>query len=152
MYAKPNLFPNDQATRGYTQTTASTGTPRSIELQAFQRVTSMLSASKAENAPFNVKAEAVYLNTKLWLTLAVDLLSPQNALPTELRAQLFGLAEFQRKHGLKVLSNQAEIDDLIEINTAIMRGLRGDTETGVSDIVAPSASMAAHEGAVAATA
>ena len=51
-----------------------------------------------------------------------------NALPVALRAQLVCLAEFVRKHTLRVLGGQASIAPLVDINTAIMRGLRGDVE------------------------
>lgn len=144
MQAISTSTPESKAAAGYLQTSVNTGTARSIELQAFQRVTRMLSGARGEDATFAKRAEAVYMNSRLWLTLATDLLSPKNQLPMGLRAQLFGLAEFSRKHGLKVLSNQAEIDDLIEINTAIMRGLRGSSaaETGATAQTADAASAA----------
>ena len=45
-----------------------------------------------------------------------------------LRAQLISLAEFVRKHSLAVLGGRAKVATLIDINTAIMKGLRGETE------------------------
>ncbi len=51
-----------------------------------------------------------------------------NKLPDALRAQLIGLAEFVRKHSLQVLAGKASIVPLIDINTSIMRGLRGNVE------------------------
>ena len=45
-----------------------------------------------------------------------------------LRAQLISLAEFVRKHSLAVLGGRASVAPLIDINTAIMKGLRGDVE------------------------
>ncbi len=51
-----------------------------------------------------------------------------NKLPDALRAQLIGLAEFVRKHGMQVLAGKASIVPLIDINTSIMRGLRGNVE------------------------
>ena len=45
-----------------------------------------------------------------------------------LRAQLVSLAEFVRRHSLAVLGGRASIAPLIDINTAIMKGLRGNVE------------------------
>ena len=45
-----------------------------------------------------------------------------------LRAQLISLAEFVRRHSLAVLGGRARIGALIDINTAIMKGLRGNLE------------------------
>ena len=51
-----------------------------------------------------------------------------NALPVPLRAQLVSLAKFVRRHSLAVLGGRASIAPLVDINTAIMKGLRGDAE------------------------
>ena len=51
-----------------------------------------------------------------------------NGLPIELRAQIISLAEFVRRHSLAVLGGRASVSALIDINTAIMKGLRGDVE------------------------
>lgn len=118
------------AANAYSGAARSLGTPRDIEYQAFQRVIAMLNVAKAPDAAFARVAEAIHLNTRLWVTLASDLASTRNALPAELRGQLFGLAEFSRKHGSKILGEEVDvaegIDDLISVNTAIMRGLKGE--------------------------
>ena len=51
-----------------------------------------------------------------------------NALPIQLRAQIVSLAGFVRRHGMAVLAGSASIAPLVDINTAIMKGLRGDVE------------------------
>jgi flagellar protein FlaF len=51
-----------------------------------------------------------------------------NALPVELRAQLISLAEWVRRHSHAVLSGHDGVAPLIDINTSIMRGLRGGVE------------------------
>ena len=55
-------------------------------------------------------------------------MSDANRLPVPLRAQLISLAEFVRRHSLAVLGGRAEVGALIDINTAIMKGLRGNLE------------------------
>ena len=64
----------------------------------------------------------------LWHEDRTDLMHDGNALPIGLRAQLIGIAEFVRKHSLQVLAGKGSIAALIDINTSIMRGLRGKAE------------------------
>jgi flagellar protein FlaF len=51
-------------------------------------------------------------------------------LPSQLRAQLFWLAEFTETHSRKVLAGQATVAPLLEVNTAVLRGLRNDGPVG----------------------
>lgn len=69
--------------------------------------------------------QALYDNRRLWTALAIDVAGPDNALPKELRAQIFYLAEFVQTHTGKVLARKARLSPLLEINAAILRGLGG---------------------------
>ena len=60
----------------------------------------------------------------------MDVAEPTNLLPQPLRAQIFYLAEFTMHHSAKVLKGDASVAPLIDINTAVMRGLRGDQDLG----------------------
>ena len=120
-----------QARSAYTDPNHSVRTPRGIEYQAFANATRRLSAAQRdEKTPFSDLAQAVYANERLWITLAADLAKDDNMLPSQLRAQLFYLAEFTGQHSRKVLRKEADLQILIDINTAIMRGLRGDGDPG----------------------
>ena len=56
-----------------------------------------------------------------------------NGLPRTLRAQIFYLSEFTDHHSRRVLKGEAEVDALIDINLAVMRGLTGTRlEQGVA--------------------
>ena len=57
--------------------------------------------------------------------MAIDVADNENALPQELRAQLFYLAEFTEHHSRRVLRREADVTALIDINTAVLRGLNG---------------------------
>ncbi|MBB5515224.1 flagellar protein FlaF [Rubricella aquisinus] len=96
--------------------------PRDVEYSAFARITAALKASK--DGPFAAIAEALHANRRLWDIIAGDVSQPENGLPKPLRAQLFYLSEFSRVHGAKVLKGEATVDALIDVNTAVMRGLR----------------------------
>ena len=65
------------------------------------------------------------LQAGLWTLLGTSVASEDNELPKELRAQLLSLAEFSISHTGKVLNGSASADVLVEINTSMMKGLRG---------------------------
>jgi len=113
----------------YASAAAPIRTERDSEYAVFARVTHALkSLDETDKRAFPQLAEAVTDNQRLWSTLSEDLMQDDNKLPDALRAQLIGLAEFVRKHGMQVLAGKASIVPLIDINTSIMRGLRGNGE------------------------
>lgn len=114
------MSPFARAQAGYAMA-PTVRTERSVEYEAFARVTSRLRG--ARDADFPELAAAVHDNTRLWIVLAADVATPGNALPEVLRAQLFSLGEFAQSHGRQVLKGGANVDALIDINTAVMRGL-----------------------------
>jgi flagellar biosynthesis activator protein FlaF len=114
---------------GYAQAAAPVRTARSTEYAAFAHVTAGLtSVDPSDRRQFPALARAVHDNQRLWGALADDLQLEENGLPVPLRAQLLGLAEFVRRHSSQVLSGGADVAPLVEINTAIMKGLRGEVE------------------------
>jgi flagellar protein FlaF len=118
-----------QARSAYAGAAAPIRTDRGAEYAVFARVTHRMSAvDEADRTSFPALAAAVGDNQRLWGALAEDLMSEGNALPVGLRAQLVSLAEFVRKHTLRVLAGKASVAPLVDINTSIMRGLRGDVE------------------------
>jgi len=63
-------------------------------------------------------------NRTLWRKLAIDVASPENLLPDELRARLIYLAEFTDHHTRRAIKREVSAAPLVEINTAILRGLK----------------------------
>ncbi len=105
-------------------------TPRAIEYELLARVTQALTSAwgtRKEN--FSGLMTALDDNMRLWATLAADVAEPTNGLPAPLRAQLFYLYEFSLQHSRSVREGTASVEVLIDINTAVMRGLRGDRGT-----------------------
>jgi flagellar protein FlaF len=107
----------------YAAAATELSSPQTTEYDAFARVTRALKI--AESAPARIAA--LHDNRRLWTVLAAGVADEDNALPEALRARIFALAEFVRLHSSKVLRDEAGIDVLIDINTAIMRGLRQQT-------------------------
>ncbi len=118
------------AASAYGSVTAPTRTARAIEYDVIARITARLrSAAKAGRPGFPALAGALHENRQLWSALAADVALPGNELPPQLRAQLFYLAEFTANYSARVLSHGADVGPLVDINTAVLRGLRGATET-----------------------
>ena len=104
-------------------------TPRGVEYAAFARITTELRAlDEADKAAYPRLAAAVMDNQRLWGVLADDLIDERNSLPVDLRGRLISLAEFVRRHSMTVLGGRGSVEPLIDINTSIMRGLRGEVE------------------------
>jgi len=99
--------------------------PRDVEYDAFSRATAALRRVQTGQAGPELTA-ALHLNASLWNTLLADLMSPGNQLPAGLRGDLIGLALFSVRHGLRAASGEAGVTPLIDINLAVMRGLRGE--------------------------
>lgn len=119
------------ARTAYARPQAPARTPRSVEYELLARITHRLTEGwDNRKQDFPALATAVNDNTRLWSTLAADVADPGNGLPGPLRAQLFYLFQFSELHGRKVLSGSASVAVLVDINTAVMRGLRGETGGG----------------------
>ena len=102
--------------------------PRDIEQRVFQQSNGRLMAVRDNpDISFAEIAEAIYQNSKIWTTLAVDVFSDNNTLPETLRGQLASLALYAQKTGRVVLRKEAPVDILIELNNAIISGLDGDS-------------------------
>ncbi|WP_296418208.1 flagellar biosynthesis regulator FlaF [Pseudooctadecabacter sp.] len=114
----------DQAHQAYAPKTSVIRTDKSTEHQLFSDVTVRLQKAAVDSkAQFPAFAEALHANRAVWIHLATQVADDENALPRDLRARIFYLAEFTATHSAKVLKGEADIAPLIEINTAIMRGL-----------------------------
>lgn len=112
------------AKTAYSNSATPTRTPRGTEYDAFARITHRMKSNAFDASKFSALAAALHDNTKLWSILAADVAGKDNTLPDELRGRIFYLYEFTAQHTSKVLRKEASIDVLVDINTAVMRGLR----------------------------
>jgi flagellar biosynthesis activator protein FlaF len=104
------------------------GSPRALEYELLARATAALAAAtERDSLDFPALAEALDRNLRLWSRLAADVAGEGNQLPKDLRARLFYLYEFTAQHSRAILGGRASAAPLIAINTAVMRGLRGET-------------------------
>lgn len=111
------------AQRAYAPTAAPTRSNRSIEYDVIARITFRLKEAITRN-DFPQLLDALHENRKLWRTLAIDVADNENGLPQDLRARIFYLAEFTDHHTRKVIRDKETAVPLLEVNTAILRGLK----------------------------
>ncbi|MGL4237939.1 flagellar biosynthesis regulator FlaF [Tabrizicola sp.] len=103
---------------------------RAVEYDLLARATHRLTAAWARRTTdFPALAAALHQNQQLWSTLAADVADQGNGLPAALRARLFYLYEFTAKHSGAILQGHGSVEVLTDINTAVMRGLRGEGGT-----------------------
>lgn len=110
----------------YVRPDAATRDLRGIEYELLARATAALVAAWPQRRNnFSALASAIDANLRLWTALGCDVADPGNALPTDLRARLFYLYEFTASHSRTILDGTGGVEVLVDINTAVMRGLRG---------------------------
>lgn len=112
------------ANSAYAPSAAGVQSLRETEYKVFARATgAIIAARDAKNHV--MMAKALVDNNRLWATLAADVAGADNALPQGLRKSIAELSIFTLRHTQRVFMGTAKVDALIEINQAVMKGLRG---------------------------
>jgi flagellar biosynthesis activator protein FlaF len=119
----------------YKKTIKNTESPRDIERRILSQVTSDLEAIR--DSVDGVEADdrksaitpsirkALWDNQKLWITVKADLMSPENQLTPEVKADLISLAHWIDKQTSEILNGEGTVEPLIEVNRNIINGLSG---------------------------
>ncbi|MBY5933615.1 flagellar biosynthesis regulator FlaF [Tateyamaria omphalii] len=119
-----------QALKGYAEHATSTKSGRRSEYDVVAKVTQQLRDSAVNSKTnFAAFADALHMNRRLWTALVVDVSDEANPLPNELKARIIYLAEFTRHHTTRVLRQKASVLPLLEINMAVLRGLKQEGGT-----------------------
>ncbi len=120
----------ERAREGYGRNAVPIKSHRAAEYEAIARISHRLrSAAINRKQNYAEYVSALSENSKLWTTLAVDVAQAENNLPQELRARLFWLAEFTTHETRRLLKNDGDVGILIEINAAVLQGLRAQEDT-----------------------
>ena len=118
------MTPAKMAQNAYGSRAVPVRTARGTEYAAVARITQRIQAAERRGSQgFPDLVAALNDNRRLWTILATDVADNGNALPRDLRARIFYLAEFTFQHTIKVLRGKARAAPLVEINAAVMRGL-----------------------------
>lgn len=114
------------AARAYSGNQPQTKSLRDLEYDVFLGVTRELKRLHANEGPSYPRlVEALNKNEKLWTEIGVQVAQSDNALPKELRANLFYMARFVSHQTDKILKRDADLSSLIDVNVAVLRGLKG---------------------------
>lgn len=114
-----------QARNIYAASFVTTKTTRSVEFAVMAKVTRTLQqATQAKEKDFPNFVRALNENRNLWSIFISDLYDPDNKLDQNLKIQIIELGIFVQKHTSKVLSEKASVKPLLDINAAMLRGLR----------------------------
>ncbi|MEP6342140.1 MAG: flagellar biosynthesis regulator FlaF [Maricaulaceae bacterium] len=117
------------AQQAYKNSQRELASEKSIELQVFYQITSrMRAADISETGGMSKLAEALTDNMKLWNILFSDLSLASNKMPDELKAQIMSLAKFTQSQTFEILAGRAKHDVLIDINQAMMNGMRAGSK------------------------
>ncbi len=132
MYDGDMVSGGQGAESGYATIAKTTGSNRQVEAKIFAKIIAALNVAKhkQEQGDVSALADALHKNNVLWTKLAMDVAHEGNQLPGALKTQIINLCQFTQSHSRKVLLGEADVDPLVTINTAIMRGLQGITEGG----------------------
>jgi flagellar biosynthesis activator protein FlaF len=122
------------------QRTPEPGNPARSEAWALLEAARQLNQTK--DGPIDAFRAALRANWRLWTIFQASLIEPDCALPTELRSNLLGLANFIDKQTVELLAERdsAKIDALININRQISEGLmEGARASAAQSAAAPAA-------------
>ncbi len=99
--------------------------PHQADLQRLSYVTAGLSAALAAPDDFPRLAQALSDNRNLWVRLVIGVADETSGVPPSLRDQILSLFKFTWEHTSLVLRDKATAEVLVDINTALLRGLEG---------------------------
>ncbi len=106
--------------------------PRQTEYRLFAQVTRALITARDETQTGAPLINTLDWNRRLWSTLSTDCGAQGNGLPKPLRAQIISLALWVSRYSSEVARGKADIDALIDVNTAIMEGLAMQQENAAA--------------------
>jgi len=105
--------------------TDSVADARDREKQLLTRSIDMLVAAK-ESGPLSLKSiEAIHFLNRVWRSLIDDLGSPENALPSDLRANLISIGLWLLREAEEIRQGRSDnFDGLIEVSQIIRDGIQ----------------------------
>ena len=125
----------------YQKANQNTESPRQTEYRAFAIFTRAMEEADGEDDTM-ARIRAVANNRRLWLTLQMDLLSEENALPDDLKGRLLSIALWVGRYSLKAMKGEASVAPLITVNKQIMEGMKPqDPQKASADSQTPQATI-----------
>ena len=98
-------------------------TPRSTERRLVVEITGEMIRARDKSLSGGALMPVLHRNREMWNVLSTDCAAPGNGLPEDLRAGIVSLALWVDRFTSEVMAGRETIDDLVEINRAVMEGL-----------------------------
>ncbi|MGB0959128.1 MAG: flagellar biosynthesis regulator FlaF [Halocynthiibacter sp.] len=115
------------AKTAYTQHASHIRSDLDVEYDAIAHITRKIKRA-TDTDDYKLLVEALHQNRQLWTLFLSAVAEDDNLLPAAVRANIFYLSEFTNIHTSSVLQGTATADALLDINMAVMRGLKQNTE------------------------
>lgn len=135
----------------YKRTIKQTAAPRDVEYRLLAQVTAALMKAKdlrvqSRNDPRQMAQvmDALNWNNQVWDAFVEDVGTEGNMLPRELRAAIVSLGIWVTRETGLVSAGEGDIDALIAVNRAIMRGLNPQAAAQEGSVVEPRAAVSDH--------
>ncbi len=114
-------------------------TQRAVEAQALLNCAARLHQAQQPGTDYNLYADQVRHNQRLWTVFQVSLCEEDNPLPHDLKITLLNLSRFVDKVSLRALAEHrpALLTSLIDINRNIAAGLNAVPEQPATTAAAP---------------
>lgn len=114
------------AAQRYSSLSEHTRNAKDLEYDVILEVTRELSKFSGNlEVGFPALVRALNKNERLWIEIGTQVADPENRLPDALRARLFYIAEFVSHQTDLALGGNVGVESLIEMNVAVLRGLKG---------------------------
>lgn len=107
----------------YAHAQQASETARDLEIRAISYITHQLAEANVADAEPLARIRALNGNARLWSVLIEDLSGPDNALPEAVKASYISLGLFARRASVAAMSDSADLDTLIRINTDVLEAL-----------------------------
>ncbi len=108
----------------YQAARARAETPRSAELRLLGEITGQMMDAEERGLKGALLMPPLHRNREVWNAFHNDCNDPNNGLPRELRAQIVSIALWVDRFTSDVIAGRERIRELIDVNRAIMEGLR----------------------------
>ncbi|WP_082733843.1 flagellar biosynthesis regulator FlaF [Polycladidibacter hongkongensis] len=126
-----------QATQAYQKTATTATDPRALEAELLMKAAARLTLLRNnwEETSIDERSDILTYNRTAWTLLATEATAEESELPLEIQNNIANLALFTFNQTMELLAaeNGEELETLININKAIAAGLRGQTESPVSE-------------------
>jgi flagellar biosynthesis activator protein FlaF len=107
----------------YKQARARTERPRAVEQRLMTEITNEMIGARTSKCSGSQLMPALHRNREVWTIFSAVCSAVDNKLPVELRAGVVSLSLWVDRHTSEVVAGRESIDDLIDVNLAIIEGL-----------------------------